>query len=301
MPQNAKLVVIFNHRFERNLPLLRSLYRDRFQPTYLMPFAQTEDPDVTAVYASSHHFQGFVAQGYRDFRQADATHYVFVADDLLLHPRLDAGNIAAELGLSDSTGYIKNVTSLASAPFAWNHLQPAVHAFHANNGVEQWRELPAVDEATRLVARHGQASGRFGPRNALGFSGRPELRRGQLATAAYFLRHADRRDLPYPLLWAYSDFFVVPAGAMPTFARLCGVFAAMGLFVEVAVPTALALACDHLVTEQTSSRRGYEMWSENEQHDLEQRFGTSLDRLTQGFPDDWLYVHPVKLSKWRAE
>ncbi|HYO87569.1 MAG TPA: hypothetical protein VER79_02920, partial [Candidatus Limnocylindrales bacterium] len=41
------LVVIFNHRFEANLPILDRLYGDRFHHVrYLMPFYQGTRSDV---------------------------------------------------------------------------------------------------------------------------------------------------------------------------------------------------------------------------------------------------------------
>lgn len=295
---NAKLVVIFNHRFEGNLPLLAQIYGDRFDPTYLMPFYRGDDPAVRAVFASSHHFHGFVAQGYPDYHSDDATHYVFAGDDVFLKPRLTASTIVAALGLSETSGYIKGLNSLADAPISWMHLLPAVRTFHRNTGVEYSRELPVAQEAWDRVARHTVARGRLGPRSLLGLSLRPELRRTQAMAAAYFLLRPERRTLPYPLLWTYSDVFVVPAPAMAEFARLCGIFAAMGLFVEVAVPTALALACEHLRTEQPSGLLGQELWTVEEQRALVERFGASLRRLTGEFPEDWLYVHPVKLSQW---
>ena len=123
-----------------------------------------------------------------------------------------------------------------------------------------------------------------------------------------------RKRIPYPLLMSYSDFLVVPAVVIREFCRLCGVTAAMGLFVEIAIPTALALVCPVVVTEDCryarnsaqdkalSTRRiGKEIWTPQEVDAFRYKFDGSLKRLEQEFPEDLLYVHPVKLSKWRVE
>ncbi|HET9944709.1 MAG TPA: hypothetical protein VFR56_03585 [Actinomycetes bacterium] len=301
MSSSTKLVVVFNHRYDRNLPLLDRIYADRFDVTYLVPFYRGDNPRVSAVYESSHQFQGYVAQGLPDLLSPSATHYAFVADDMLLHPRLDASTLADALHLGPGTGWIKGLADLAAAPFAWTHLLPAVSLWHRNTGVEHAGELPDEATARALVGRHLAVSDRLSARGLLDFHGRFDPRdRPTRRTAAHLLRHPRQRHLPYPLVWGYSDFCVVPAEAVERFAHWCGVFAAMGLFVEVAMPTALAMACEEIRTEESDpgAPRGVELWEAEEQQALVRDHGGDLDRLTAAFPDDWLYVHPVKLSGW---
>ena len=33
--------------------------------------------------------------------------------------------------------------------------------------------------------------------------------------------------------------------------------------------------------------------------EFEDKYQFSLEKLINGFPDDWFFVHPIKLSKWK--
>ena len=117
------LVVVFNHRFEANLPKLRALYRNRFERVhYLMPFYQGNEPDVSAVFDSSARFQNFFPQALPDFRRQDATHYVFIADDLLLDPALNDDTLLPTLGVEPDGGYIKELIAVSDDTFDWTYL-----------------------------------------------------------------------------------------------------------------------------------------------------------------------------------
>jgi len=295
----AKLVIVFNHRFDRNLPVLDRVYADRFEVSYLVPFYRGDHPGATAVYESSHQFQGYFAQALEHYRSPLATHYVFAADDMLLNPALDAATLPERLGLGARTGFIKQVADLATAPFAWNHLRSSIELWHRNTGSEHGPELPSEAEARVLVARHLPTVDRISLAGLKDFGGRwRPWETSTRLTAAHLLRHPRQLRMPYPLVWGYSDFCVVPAAALDRFAHWCGVFAAMGLFVEVAIPTALAMACDEIRTEADVDLHGVELWTTKEQTQLRTDHGGSLQSLSERFPADWLYVHPVKLSGW---
>jgi hypothetical protein len=301
MGDNTKLVVIFNHRYEDNVEVLEDLYRERFAPTFLMPFYRGGAPNVLAVHDSSHRFHGFVSEAHERFRGPDVTHYLFAADDLFLNPALTAENVTKELGLGTHTGWVKELRSLASTPFVWEHLMPAVETFQRNTGVEHQRELPAADEARRLISRHAEVSTDVKLANLRSFTGkvRPrELRHKHVRRALSNFVWPRRRRLPYPLVWGYSDCFVVPAGAMDDFVHYCGVFAAMDLFVEVAIPTALALACEDVATERDIPLECRELWTHEEQRALVTKHEGNIDVLTRRFDPTLFYVHPVKLSQW---
>lgn len=77
------LVLIHNHRFDRNLPLLDAMYQSRFDRVWhLMPFYDGDRENVIPVYENSFQFQGYVAQGRRFLEEPGITHYFFAADDL---------------------------------------------------------------------------------------------------------------------------------------------------------------------------------------------------------------------------
>ncbi len=313
----AKAVFIFNHRFERNLDKLDALYGVRFpRRTYLMPFAQSDRADVCRINETSWQFSGHVAQGAASFIDDETTHYVFISDDLILNPRFDAANVADALGLDARSGYIKSLAPLDAARYEWHRALPVSIALRRNGDGFDWRsELPQADDARTKFASMGladhvprlQSLGQF--RHAL----------GKLLPAAGYLAAPWAVKLyntpsDYPMLMGYADFFVVPASAIRKFVHYCGVFAALDIFAEVAIPTALALATDRVVTELVPGARfddpaaarqperpwrGVEFWHPDETPAFAKRFDSRQQRLMAEFPADYLYVHPVKLSQWR--
>ena len=111
-----------------------------------------------------------------------------------------------------------------------------------------------------------------------------------------FARNA---SLPYPLIAGYSDFFIVPKKIMKYFAHLCGIFASMNVHAEMALPTALSLSsekCRHVLPD---SFRDGTIWDLKERQDFCAKYNFSIEALLGDFPENTLYVHPIKLSHWR--
>jgi hypothetical protein len=104
----------------------------------------------------------------------------------------------------------------------------------------------------------------------------------------------------YPLARSYCDVLAISTVSIKRFCHYCGIFAAPSLFAELAIPTALVLAADKIVTEQDLALRGKALWTQ-EQLDELNPYGRRLGRLLRGFPADYLYLHPVKLSQWTVE
>jgi hypothetical protein len=105
---------------------------------------------------------------------------------------------------------------------------------------------------------------------------------------------------------------IVPAAALQAFCHYCGIFAAMNLWAETAVPTALALACARIKTElqpganwitglghlrNPAGWRGVELWGAATARFAEEH-GYDLAQLHASFAERQLYIHPIKLSKW---
>jgi hypothetical protein len=104
----------------------------------------------------------------------------------------------------------------------------------------------------------------------------------------------------YPLAAGYSDIFLVTSDTIAEFASLCGMLGAANLFVEHAIPTAMALSASAVAEESSLKLRGKALWTP-EHHMALERYGFSLSALLSDFPDGWLYVHPVKLSRWMVD
>lgn len=307
---SACLVVFMNHRYEANLPVLRRMYGQRFPKLiFLVPFYEGEESDVMPVYENSFRFEGFFAQAASRLSELDATHFVFCADDLVLNPILGAKTIAASLSLDGETAYIQNLGALCDTPFSWPHAVPSILRFRRTGselGVEWEREIPSKENAFRISEARGLVFKRLSFRQFSGFHWRWDWKEGLLLLLGMLLKPTSWRSLPYPLVMSYSDFLVVPATRLSSFAHYCGVFAAMGVHPEVAVPTALSLSCDSFVVEDSFGQNvavdplgwhGVALWNDGREA-LLQDHHASLSRLLDGFAERQLYVHPVKLSQW---
>jgi hypothetical protein len=103
--------------------------------------------------------------------------------------------------------------------------------------------------------------------------------------------------LPYPLAGSYSDIFVISADTIKQFSHYCGVFASTRLFVEVGLPTSLILSAKEIVFEKDIKLQGKALWTKDDYKVLD-KFENSLIKLLDEFPSNYLYLHPIKLSKW---
>ena len=68
MNGNIALIIIYNHRYDSNVSILEGIYKERFSDIFhLMPFYDGDKPNVIPVYENSRYFQGYIAQGFRNF------------------------------------------------------------------------------------------------------------------------------------------------------------------------------------------------------------------------------------------
>ncbi len=323
----AALVVIFNHRYEKNVARLEEYYGPRFSHRYyLMPFATSDQANVVRVIENGWCFSGHIAQGVSRFRSDDVTHYVFLGDDLILNPALNESNLVESLRLGQDAAYIKSLASADEVRFRWPWSMYASKSLNAAK-FDYTKELPTIEEATRKIKEIGITFTKPFPQwrrdrkwLKLPFPHR-KLRElhwnfkffvPYLASVGGYLRSIGKPSV-YPLLAGYSDFLVVPAKSIDLFAHYSGVFAAMNMFAEVAVPTALALSCSSVETElvigdhfadpgarrtSISPLHGVELW-EGEIQTFCKAHDFSWSRLLEEYPEDVLYYHPVKLSVWK--
>lgn len=315
-PAKVKAVFLFNHRFEANLALLDRIYAPRFDKRHvIMPFATAPGAKLSRVYELGRNFSGHIAQSAREWIEHGVTHYAIIADDLLLNPALDQANLIERLQLAPNEAYTKNLISLDALRFAWPWAGEAAVTFaRSAQAIDLRGLLPPENEAKARFEGLGIA---FPPPAVLGARASVQTHRQIIGKArrAYFRAWSlGRRPAAYPLLAGYSDFLVVPASAIERFVAYCGVFAALNLFAEVAVPTALALAADRVRTElplnthfldpvpasrNSGSLKGVEIWTAEDLARHAWVDDDNLERLLARFPADCLYVHPIKLSRYR--
>lgn len=319
------LIVVFNHRYDGNLPLLRKWYKERFTDVlFLVPFAdelaQTE-PDVISVHSGSFTFQGHLAEAKQRLSTLNCDAFLVIGDDLVLHPELHQGNLHSRMSLRPEAAYIKCLANLYDAPIIWSTTanRTTFSAF-ASNDLEWRRYLPSREEAFAKFSKYGFEFAPLGLRNFRNLHGKFTIHELRMLVGLFFIISPVRNffrpkcnAVPYPLLYGYSDFFIVPGSDWDRFLSLCQVTAAMKVFVEVAIPTCLALACSHVETEipygenHHSPNRRSEMpmrgvefqWEGSAREDFEEQHKFSLKSLFESWPEDVLYYHPVKLSKWK--
>jgi hypothetical protein len=326
MTPKVALIVIFNHRYDGNLEKLDRLYGSRFSSIrYLMPFYDGPRADVVPVYENSHYYQGYIAQAAERFQRKEYTHYVFIGDDLILNPGLNESNVCGVLGLNENTAFTDDFRPLHTAKQWWPRKREALEFFINAKGSEGVRYLPAKHEIELRLKRYGyEPDQRLGHTNAWQppVYSAPGPRAQSRQASEWFGRLKDRTmarffyavewlnyrrkqwrtyPLPFPLIGGFSDFFVLPAASLRRFTHYCGIFASMKLFVELAIPTALAMASEDVRTVSQSAYRSGYLWSQPEVTALEQAHNGSLDHLLSHFPQDILFYHPVKLSRWSQQ
>ena len=311
---NICAVFLFNHRYEKNIPVLEEIYAARFSNRhYIMPFSRVAAPNISSVFEAGRNFSGHLAQASRDFIRPEYTHYVVVADDLLLNPALDESNLLDVLGLAADQGYIKDLTAADALRMTWPWASEAAMAFRRGKaGLDVAALLPNPAEAKAKLEAMGIRFPDPGP-GGMVQAWRWYQAVGKRARAS-FLMGLGMRGQPsdYPFVSGDSDFLVIPAGAMQDFVRYAGALAALNIFAEIAVPTALALACQSVRTElalnshfaaaspahSSSGLRGVEIWDRLDMERYGALFDGTLPEVLDRFPADWLYVHPVKLSRY---
>ena len=307
-------MVIYNHHFPANIEPINRLYDSRFSEIcHLLPFPVSADDSAKSVGRSSHHFQGYVYDAREELLSYNCDRYLFIADDLLLNPSVSESTLDELFGLSGVDDvFISELKPLSDLPGYWSHAEGALRFEPRSAGLDIRHAIPSFDEAREMLKSHGVFSEKVNSK-AFFRSGRHRTHyRIQtlfgvlnswvcraLGIVATTKPLQVTQPLLYPLAYGYSDIFLVPRGILPNFARLCGAFAAAGLFVEIALPTALALSSGVIRTQSDSPLGGGPLWGK----DVEKLklIAQDLDSLLERFPHEWLFVHPVKLSEWQTQ
>ena len=305
---NVALIVIYNHHYPDNVDRVERLYSGRFSHVYhLMPFYKGQKPNVIPVYEHSYYFQGFITQGFTKYFKEEYSHYAFIADDIVLNPCIDETNIFSYFKLDDSNCYIPGLIQMDKPDIAWPRVREAYEWKVNIPGLEISSQLPDYQSALRILENRNLKSVPLRFQQLWNVTKSPKkLRRAMLYEKRLILKYLITKlknedyHLPYPLVGSYSDIFIVNSDSIRQFSHFCGVFAASKLFVELAIPTSLAFSAGHIVTNQDLDYRGMELWSKKDLSILKE-YGSSLKNLIEKFPQDCLYIHPVKLSQWKFD
>jgi len=298
------LVIIFNHKYNKNIIRLQDIYGKRFDNIYyIVPF-NTEIVDgvdvkhVISVYETSYCFQGYLAQAYDKISDSNYSHYVVIGDDQILNPFLNQENIVNELGLAENESFIKEIIPFHKSSGDQGYkLFNILAGFRMNVGVSHKGEFPTCEEATKKCESKNIEVSKKITFKYLAHKGFLSPKFLLLTLMSIIINKGIK--LPYPLFKAYSDIMIINQHAMEEFCRLSGVFAAMNMFVETAIPLAMVLACDRIKVEgDINGYYGVEKWRD-EIPVFESKYNNDLTNLFSNFGEKVLYYHPIKLSRWK--
>lgn len=307
------LIIIYNHQYNKNIDVLEQIYKDRFSNIYhLVPFYNGEKQNVIPVYENSYYFQGYVAQGLKSYYKEEFTHYFFVADDMVLNPIINERNYSEHLKLDLTSCFIPGFITLHERVVFWSRVREAFLWSINRRGIEAKNQLPSYEEAMKKFEKFGLTIKplKFNqvheiPHSVKGWI--KSLISLNIAKHVCFILlnllskiRKKRYSLSYPMVGSYSDIFVISSDTIKQFCHYCGVFATTELFVEVGLPTSLVLSAKEIITERDLKLRGKALWTKKDYQELN-KFDNSLNKLFAEFPTDYLYLHPIKLSKWNIK
>lgn len=316
MEKNIALIVLFNHRYDKNLPILENMYKDRFSNRYyLVPFYDGNMQNVIPVFGRSIFFEIYIAQAFNKLKDKGFDYFYIIADDMIINPIINENNILDFFEIEKGESWIPHLRRIRDQKYFWLGTLAGYVYKPIQKYVETKGELPSIENAVKQFEKHGL-------RNPMDLSRKDVFREFTFRTTTMSdkarlilriisrIKHPFRKsaNLAYPLAASYSDTLLVSGDVMPKFAHYCGVFGATSLFVELAIPTALILASDKKIkTEKDMSKRGRSYWKIPENvfcedasytwENLEKEY-KDLDDLIARFPKDAIYIHPIKLSKW---
>ena len=285
-------------------------------PFYQRPVSEKgdkkEEQNIIPVYDSAHNFQGHVAQGFHHYYQEDAPHYIFIADDLMLDPLINENNYANYFNLSENSGFIDQFGYLGN-PFAsrgWIHATSGYEFNWDIPGLEEIRELPSASEASKKFQSLGINAIDFNPEEGGIIPGiklsylrgtprrRLRLLKYLIIQIAKIRNRIKPYKLSYPLVKGSADIFIVPGSTIHKFCYYCGIFAAANLFVEIAIPTTMALVSDEVILGEDITNKVGLNHNASEVDRILAQHGNDPEKLFNNWQSEYLYIHPIKLSSW---
>lgn len=294
--KKVALLIIYNHRYDKNIPRLEEIYSDRFHHIFhIVPFYDGKQNNVIPVYESSFYFSGYVAQAYTHLKGKGYTHFFVVADDMIINPKINEENLWECLGLSENECYIDSFIDFSKRKTFWERIFDALNYSPKVKGVEILNILPSSKDAELQLKKFGIEGNRI-PIKALFSMSLSHIKSGNILKRIPYIFIG--RKLKYPLVGGYSDIFLVTSDCMESFVAYCGAFAATNLFVEIAIPTALALSTDNIKFNKDIKLEEGAMWTEHDKEFLK-KFNNQYSKLINNYPEEKLYLHPIKLSQWK--
>jgi len=307
MKKSVALIVIYTHRYDKNISVVEDIYRDKFSNIFhIVPFYDGNKSNVIPVYEHAHRFHGYITQALNSFYNKDFQHYFVINDDLILNPVINEDNYQEHLCLGPDDCFLPEIITLHERKpgHKWKRVREAYEYNTKPFGCEFINELPTYDQAIEAFRKVGES---IKPLNFDQIYYNERFSIGSLLKKGYakkLLRQYKHKNtefnLKYPLAGGYSDTFVVSGSSIKLFARYCGIFAASNLFHELAIITAMILTTPNIKFEKDLKLQGKAFWTDEEMEELAP-YSNSMTKLLANFPSKYLYLHPIKLSKWKME
>ncbi len=300
------LVIIYNHQFNKNIDILEKIYSEKFSDIFhIVPFYSGNKSNVIPVYECSYYFQGYISQSFKSFYNEKFQHYIFVADDMIINPNINQNNYKEHLCLTNNDNYIPFLNTLHSGGF-WSRNHEAMHWNISPQGIEAKDQIPnyriakTIFEKFNITIKPLKYHQVFHTNVFKHNYGLPNILAHLVFQVGKLIFSKKKYHLPYPFVGSYSDFFVVNSQSIKNFCHISGVFSATKLFVELAIPTALVLSSENIVCENNLKIKGRTLWNNEDYKELD-KYSLSIKNLLTTFPDEYLYIHPIKLSKWKID
>jgi hypothetical protein len=227
----------------------------------------------------------------------DFDYYVFCGDDLIINTSLNENNLIGALNCNDSS-YIKYLNPIWEHSFAWHKFEECNRFTENEYTIPYQNFLPSRNSLLQIYKNHGLTYRNLGFHNFKGVKEKRITINRIKSGFSFFLRNGSKRFVNYPLVEGYSDLIVVPQKHLELFCHYCGIFAAMNLWVDAAVATALILSGSKITTEKNSNYSGTEYWNGEEIIDRLKPINNKLDKISEIFREEELYIHPIKLSSY---
>lgn len=318
------LVVIYNNKYLQNVEIINKTYKDRFSRIYhLMPYYFPSEKlskldNVIGVSGHPYYHQDYLYQGLENYYKEDASHYIFVADDLILNPFINENNYLEYFKLSENSSFINFLRPFnkLSNKFKKGHFMKDTYKFDRRylelRGFDEIKNIPSFAEAVERFKLYGLDVANCSdnlydilPRR---YKFESIYSNKLLNSLAYLYSHAKQliipRKMDYPLAFGFADIFIIPKNDIHKLCYYCSIFAAANIVVELAIPTSLVLINDDI---KLINELGYKFIDYNAPINMINapklvnyllNYQDGLDKLSHYWVDDYLYAHPVKLSNY---
>jgi len=316
------LVVIYNHKFEKNIQIIKKIYGGRFSKVIqLIPFYDGNDPDVFRVFGNSFKFHTFIAQKRRDLLSVDCDRFLFIGDDLLLNPRIQDDTIENLMKLSKNVCFFPELHDVSKGGFVRGTIEAARLKFPCPGlDTSVLQIIPSFEEAFSILHKKGlmqtRRLTRIKPYFPLflqpwhkNWRGNTSVLRARFWHFCNMLKYRfGIFSAGYPVVFGYSDIFSIPKLYFDDFCDYLEVFASMEMFVELAIPTTFALHDWNLALEKDLILQPLNVWFPQNPYlfkakaariaSFEAKANWKVRAIDSEFPKDLLYMHPIKLSRW---